>query len=39
MDRENEANMMFIIYMASCLGEWKQVQEKRFDSHLAGVSK
>ena len=25
--------------MASCLGELKQVQEKRFDSHLAGVSK
>ena len=32
------ANKMFII-MASCLGDWKQVQDVRFDNHLTGVQK
>ena len=26
-------------YMASCLGDQKKVQDKRFDSHLTGVRK
>ena len=24
---------------SSCLGDWKQVQDARFDSHLTGVKK
>ena len=32
------ANKMFII-MASCLGDWKQVQDMQFDNHLTGGQK
>ena len=33
------AKIKDVYYMASCLRDWKQVQSKRFDSHLTGVRK
>ena len=39
MDRKNEANKMFIIWLLPVLGDRKQVQDARFDSQLTGVKK
>ena len=43
LSRKNQIEFVHHIfdlnYMASCLRDQKQVQDKRFDSHLTGVRK
>ena len=38
-DRKNEGNEDVYLMASASLGDWKRVQDARFDNHLTGVKK